>query len=137
MAGYTVVLNTERDVTITYAIPADATVTSATMSGGSNLGAGTPSLTQTDGVIQLSLPGPFTAGDTVVPPQVTLDLHATGAISSSILTEIYTGSAAFTYTPNVTAVGSTFDAPTTCSPASSPVLAHDRDRRRRRPRPAG
>jgi len=122
VAGYPVTLNTERDVTLGFTVPTGATLGSATISGGSNLGAGTPTLTQTASLIQLSLPGPFTAGDTVVPPQITLHLHATGAVSSSVLTAFDIGNAAYTYTRNVTAVGETFDAPTTCTP-SSPALA--------------
>jgi len=120
--GQTVTLNSERDITIGFAVPEGATVTSATLSGGSNLGAGTPTVSQTASLVQLTLPGPFSPGDNVNPPLLTLGLHATGAVSSTVLTAFDPGSAAYTYDPNVTVLGQTFDAPTACSPSTSPVL---------------
>ena len=71
------------------------------------------------------------------PPLITLELHATGAVSSTVLTAFNSGSAAYTYNPNVTTLGQTFDAPTTCSPLVLTGAQADRDRRGGRPRPAG
>jgi dehydratase len=68
-------------VVIKFPIPAGTTVSSVSLSGGSNYGSGTPTATISGGNIVLSVPGQLTAGTLVVLPTVTATMTATGAVS--------------------------------------------------------
>jgi dehydratase len=64
----------------------DATINSASISGGSNLGSGTPSIAVSGSTVVLSVPGPLTAGSTITLPKITLNL--TGKAAGTVKTFI-------------------------------------------------
>jgi dehydratase len=66
-------------VKVRFAVPAGATYVAASLSGGSNLGAGTPTVSQSGGIVTLSVPGQLAPGTTAVLPTVTVTLNASGA----------------------------------------------------------
>jgi dehydratase len=99
----------------------DATVDSATISGGSNLGTGTPSVAYTSTSVTLTVPGPLTSGDTVTFPTVNLGLTGTSAGTATT----YIGGTSYaspgaTVTAVVPGIG---DAAATCYPTpAGPII---------------
>jgi dehydratase len=81
-------LNTVR---VRFNVPTGATFVSASLSGGSNLGTGTPTVTQASGVVTLSVPGQLAPGTTAVLPTVTVTLNASGA-PGTVLNAQFSGS---------------------------------------------
>lgn len=71
---------------VRFTVPAGTTFVGASLSGGSNLGTGTPSAVLSGGKVLLTVPGTLAAGATAVLPRVTVTLQATGAVGSSIET---------------------------------------------------
>jgi dehydratase len=69
-------LNTVR---VRFAVPAGATFVSATLSGGANLGTGTPTVSHSGGIVTLAVPGQLAPGTTAILPTVTVTLNASGA----------------------------------------------------------
>jgi dehydratase len=69
-------LNTVR---VRFSVPTGATFVSATLSGGSNLGTGTPTVSHAGGIVTLAVPGQLAPGTTAVLPTVTVTLNASGA----------------------------------------------------------
>jgi dehydratase len=80
-------LNTVR---VRFGVPAGATFVSATLSGGSNLGTGTPTVSHAGGIVTLSVPGQLAPGSTAVLPAVTVTLNASGA-SGTVLDARFSG----------------------------------------------
>jgi PKD repeat protein len=78
------------NVYIRFGIPAGTSFVSATLSGGANLGSGTPTVAQSGGKIVLSVPGQLSPGISAVFPKITVTLQATGA-SGSTATLKYAG----------------------------------------------
>ncbi len=76
------------NVKIRFDIPANSSFVSATVAGGSNLGAGTPTVAQVGNQIVLTVPGQLAAGTTANLPTVTATLQATGAPGSTIETQM-------------------------------------------------
>jgi dehydratase len=75
------------------AVPANASLTSHTITGWSNVGAGTPTSSVSGGVITVTIPGPIASGTTASPnvailPTVTMNLTATGPAGSRISPKI-------------------------------------------------
>src|SRR5205823_2291501 len=75
---------------IKFPVPAGSSFVSATLSGGSNIGSGTPTVTQASGVVTLTVPGPLAAGTTATLPSATVTMKATGA-SGTVLNTILFG----------------------------------------------
>jgi len=75
-----------QNLSLLIAVPAGATLSGPpTLSGGSNLGAGTPSATVLPtGKVQLLIPGPLTPGSTVTFPTLTFPLLAFGPAGTSL-----------------------------------------------------
>jgi len=71
---------------IKFPVPANSTYVSATLSGGSNLGTGTPTVSQASGVITLSVPGNLAPGTSAVLPTISVTLKASGPVASTIKT---------------------------------------------------
>lgn len=67
------------NVRVRFDLPAGASFVGASLSGGSNLGAGTPSVSLVGSQIVLHVPGTLTPGTTAVLPTVTATLNATGS----------------------------------------------------------
>jgi len=109
---------------LTAPVPANATLNSQTLSGGSGLGSGTPTVSVSGGAIALTVPGPISGGSTFTLPTLNLNLTA-GAAGSTVQTQIAGSSYAspgLTFTANVTAVIINLDVPTACYPSPNPVL---------------
>ena len=69
-----------------FTIPAGSTFLGATLSGGGNLGAGTPTVTEDGGEIVLFVPGVLSPGVSAVFPKITAEFQATGSPGSTIET---------------------------------------------------
>ncbi|MCO5318000.1 MAG: hypothetical protein M9942_06125 [Microthrixaceae bacterium] len=114
-----------RDLKVRFDVPAGSTFVGATVSGGSNLGSGTPSVSSSGGQIVLTVPGQLAPGTTAVLPTVTATLQATGASGTQIQARM-SGSGysdpAITFTARV-AVLFGIDANTSCYAPVNPVLA--------------
>jgi hypothetical protein len=125
-SGYT--LNHARDFALRLPVPANATYVSSSLSGGSGLGSGTPTVGLEGSNVVLHVPGPIAGGATYQFPEVTVNLQATGPDFSTIQPRIGGTSFAnpgFELTVNATLpiFGAT-DLDTDCVPApGSPVLA--------------
>lgn len=106
-------------------VPAGATFVSASLSGGSGLGDAAPTISESNGVVTVKVPGPIAGGATFQMPVVHLTLIASGAVDSTI--ETHLGGSSYTdpgltFTATVQVVFFPIDVPTTCFPATSPVL---------------
>lgn len=112
------------DVAITYQV-SGGTVDSASVSGGSGLGSGTPTASVSGDQVTLNVPGPLTAGSTVTLPTVTTKVKAgsSGSVTFQMAGSSYSS-------PGVTAtvtVPNGSDPPITdgsgCYPSPDPVLS--------------
>jgi dehydratase len=109
---------------LTAPVPANATLTSETLSGGSGLGSGTPTVSVSGGIITLAVPGPINGGSTFTLPTLNLNLTA-GASGGTVQTQLAGSSYSspgLTFTANVTSSIFTVNAPTACYPSPNPVL---------------
>ena len=70
-----------------FTIPAGTNFLGATLSGGSNLGAGAPTVSENGGEIVLFVPGALAPGVTANFPRITAQLEATGAPGSTVDTQ--------------------------------------------------
>jgi len=70
-----------------YTVPAGTTFVNATVAGGSNIGAGTPTVSESGGEIVLLVPGSLAPGVTANFPTITATLQATGSVGSTIETQ--------------------------------------------------
>jgi len=121
--GYRV--NRLQNLVLSVPVPAGSTYQSATLTGGSNLGSGIPSVKQADNVVTVTVPGPLTGGSTFQLPALHLNLTATGAAGSVIETKLAGTSYAapgMTFTANVQAGPFPVNVPTSCYPNPSPTL---------------
>ncbi|XVV07528.1 cyclase [Actinosynnema sp. CA-248983] len=117
--GYTV--RRVQSLALKVPIPANSTYVSATLSGGSNVG--TTSLTVSGGIATLSASGPIAGGATFELPTVTVQLIA-GA-SGTIQTKLYGTSYSdpgLTFTAVVSSFIGTVNVPTRCYPDPNPVI---------------
>lgn len=115
-------INSITNVKMRIPVPANAQFISASLSGGVNIGSGTPSVSLQGSIIEVSMPGPLAAGATVTPPTVTALMKATGPVGSTIQTKISEAASPQGYTLTV---NSNYGAiPTECVPAApNPSLA--------------
>ncbi len=116
-------VNSISNLQLTVPVPANATLTGESLSGGS--GAGTEATVAVNGNnVVVTVPGPIAGGSTFTLPALTLDLTA-GASGGSVQTQIAGTSYSdpgLTFTANVTASIFTVDVPTACYAPSNPVL---------------
>lgn len=117
--------NTVRNVntfTLKVPVPSNATLTGVTLSGGSNLG-GTPTWSQSAGVVTVKFPGPIAGGATFELPTITARLTAgpSGAINSTLYGTSYSN-AGLTFTTVVATFLGNISVPTSCFPNPNPVL---------------
>lgn len=123
VSGYTV--KSIGSVKLTVPVPANATLTKETLSGGSGLGSGTPGVAVSGGNIVLTVPGPIGGGSTFTFPAITLTLTA-GASGKTVTTQLggsSYSSPGLTFTASVPILFFTASVPTACYPSSSPVLS--------------
>ncbi|MFN7149068.1 MAG: hypothetical protein ACK4V6_06270, partial [Microthrixaceae bacterium] len=112
---------------VSLAVPAGAAFVSASLSGGSNLGSGTPSVAQSGGKVTLTIPGPLAPGSTAVLPKLAITFQATGGpgtlIESKFAGTSYSNpSLVFTVAVTGTPIG-TITATSNCYAPGNPVLA--------------
>jgi dehydratase len=117
-----------RNVRVRFAVPAGTSYVGATLEGGSNLGSGTPTVTQSGGIVTLTVPGNLAPGTTAVLPTVIATFQATGATGTTILSRLHGNSydnfsiAFIARITNVPLFGS-LDATTQCYSPANPLLA--------------
>ena len=75
------------NVSYGFVIPAGTSFVSASVSGGSNIGTGTPTVAQSGGKVVLSVPGTLAPGSTANFPKITATFQANGPAGSTIETE--------------------------------------------------
>ena len=122
--GYAI--NNLRNLTLRMPVPAGSTYQSVTITGGSNLGTGIPSVAQANNVVTLTVPGPLSAGTTFQLPAVHLNLTASGAAGSTIDTRLAGTShtdPGMAFTANVQVGPFPIDVPTACFANPSPTLS--------------
>ena len=119
--GYTV--KEIEGIALELPVPSNATYDSASLSGGSDYGSGTPSVSESGGVITISIPGPISAGTTFTLPTLTLDLTSgsSGTISSTLSGTSYSDPG-LTFTAVLSVIGISVDASAVGYPSTSPTL---------------
>jgi dehydratase len=108
--------------TLKVPVPSNATLAGVTLSGGSNLG-GTPTWSQSAGVVTVKFPGPIAGGSTFELPTITARLTAgpSGTINSTLYGTSYSN-AGLTFTTVVSTFLGNISVPTSCFPNPNPVL---------------
>jgi dehydratase len=123
VGGYTV--NSISGIKLKVPVPANATLTKETLSGGSGLGSGTPGVAVSGSTIVLTVPGPISGGSTFTFPEITLTLTA-GASGKTVTTQLggsSYSSPGLTFTASVPVLFFTANVPTACYPSAGPVLS--------------
>jgi dehydratase len=118
-------VNNLRNLALIVPVPAGTTYEAATLTGGSNLGSGTPAVSQTGNVVTITVPGPIKAGVTIQLPALHLTLTASGAPDTTIETHVAGASydnPGLTFTANVTAGFLSVNVPTSCFANPSPTF---------------
>lgn len=114
------------DVVWKVTIPANASLTSHTISDWVNVGSGTPTSTVSGGSIVVTVPGPIPANTDATFPTVTMNLTATGGAGSRIEPKVAGssyGSPGLTLNSRVTGtILGTLNPSLACFPSPSPVL---------------
>jgi dehydratase len=121
-SGYTI--KQLQNIDLKLPVPANATYVSSSLSGGSNLGSGKPSVSQSGGIVNIVVPGPIAAGATFTLPTLNLGLKA-GASGSTINTTLYGTSYSnpgLTFTAVLNVAFFTVNANTAGFPATNPTL---------------
>ncbi|MEV6596280.1 cyclodehydratase [Actinoplanes sp. NPDC051346] len=121
--GFTV--NNLRTLVLRVAVSPGASVQSATLSGGVNIGSGTPTVAHTTDLVTATVPGPIGGGTTFQLPTLHLRLTATGAAGTAIVTTLAGTSYAdpsLTFTANVRLGPLSVNVPTSCYPTPSPIF---------------
>jgi dehydratase len=119
-AGFTV--KNVHTFTLKVPVPTNATLTGVDLTGGANLG-GTPTWSQSGGVVTVRFPGPIAGGSTFELPTVTA--HLTAGTSGVIESTMYGTShdnPGLTFTTVVSWFLGEITAPTSCFPNPNPVL---------------
>jgi dehydratase len=122
-AGYNV--NELKDLTLQIPVPANSTYQAATLTGGSNLGTGTPTVDEADNVVTVTVPGPLAGGSTVTLPVLHLTLVASGAAGTTIETHLAGTSyidPGMRFVANVQVSFFTVDVPTSCFANPAPTF---------------
>ncbi len=111
-----------RGFTLKVPVPTNATLTGVDLTGGTNLG-GTPTWSQSGGVVTVQFPGPVPGGSTFELPTITAHLTsgASGAIESTLYGTSY-DDPGLTFTTVVSTFIGDITAPTSCFPNPNPVL---------------
>lgn len=119
-AGFTV--KNVNTFTLKVPVPSNATLTGIDLTGGANLG-GTPTSSESGGVVTVQFPGPIAGGSTFELPTITAHLTAgaSGAVESTLYGTSYSD-AGLTFTTVVSTFLGDISAPTSCFPNPNPVL---------------
>lgn len=122
VSGYTV--RSISDLRLSLRIPAHATLTGESLSGGSGYGPGTPTLSVAGDLLVATVPGPIPGGTTVTLPALTLHLVAGGAGTSVTTRLAGTGydDSGLSFSTGVRVSVLTITVPTGCYASPNPVL---------------
>lgn len=121
-SGYTI--SNINSIKLDITDPTNSTYVSCSLSGGSGLGSGTPTCSNSGGDVVVSIPGPISGGATATLPTLTINVKAgsSGSINTQLTGTSYT-SPGLTFTAVISVLGIGINAPTTGYPTPSPVLA--------------
>ncbi|HEV3172834.1 MAG TPA: hypothetical protein VGZ32_20980 [Actinocrinis sp.] len=121
-SGYTV--KQIQNVDLKIPVPSNSTYVSSSLTGGSNLGSGKPSVSESSGVVTIAIPGPIAAGQTATLPTLTLTLKAgaSGQTVVSTLAGTSYSNPGLTFTAVVSVLFFTVNANTVGYPATTPAL---------------
>lgn len=122
VSGYTV--KSINNLKLSVPVPANATLAGETLTGGSGLGSGTPTVAVSGGNVVVTVPGPINGGSSFTLPTLTLNLTA-GEAGNTIETRVAGTSYAspgLSFTASVKVSIFTVSVPTSCYPSPSPVL---------------
>lgn len=121
-SGYTVTKIQTIDLKIP--VPSNSTYVSSSLAGGSNYGSGTPSVSQSAGVVDIAIPGPISAGTTFTLPTLTLNLTAgsSGSIVTSTLSGTSYSAPGLTFTAVLSVFIFSINASTVGYPTTTPAL---------------
>ena len=105
-------------------VPADSTYDSASLAGGSGYGSGTPSVSESGGVVTIDVPGPISAGTTFTLPTLTLNLTsgASGGTIATTLSGTSYSDPGLTFTAVISVIGISIDASSAGYPSTAPTL---------------
>jgi dehydratase len=121
-SGYTITQIQNIDLKIP--VPANSTYVSSSLAGGSNFGSGTPSVSESGGLVDIAIPGPISAGTTFTLPTLTLGL--TAGSSGSTVTTTLSGTSysdpGLTFTAVLHVLFFNVNASTVGYPATTPAL---------------
>ncbi|MEU7906541.1 cyclodehydratase [Actinoplanes sp. NPDC049118] len=121
--GYTV--RHIKNLKVSTPVPAGAAFRGVTLTGGSNLGTGVPTASESAGMVTVTVPGPLAGGSTVQLPRIHLAVTATAPAGSAIVSTLagtsYTDPG-LTFTANVRVLFTSIDVPTSCFTSPSPAL---------------
>ncbi len=117
----TVTLNNFRNFVLRIPVPANSSFVSASLSGGANLGPGTPTVVESGGTIVVTVPGPVPGGTAFTFPTVNVTVDAGATLGATIEPRIGGTSFAdpglsFTINADIPLLGNN-DLPTSCFPA--------------------
>ena len=120
--GYTV--KEIEGISLEIPVPADATYDSATLAGGSDYGSGTPTVSESSGVVTIAVPGPIAAGTTFTLPTLTLNLTsgASGGTITSTLSGTSYSDPGLTFTAVLSVIGISVDAGAAGYPSAASTL---------------
>jgi dehydratase len=121
-SGYTVTKIQTIDLKIP--VPSNSTYVSSSLAGGSNYGSGTPSVSQSAGIVDIAIPGPISAGTTFTLPTLTLNLTAgsSGSIVTSTLSGTSYSAPGLTFTAVLSVFIFSINASTVGYPTTTPAL---------------
>jgi dehydratase len=114
-----------QNIALQVPVPANSSYVSASLSGGSNLGSGKPTVSESNGVVTATVPGPIPGGATFTLPTLTLNLTAGGS-GSTIQTQLAGtsySSPGLTFVAVVSVLGFNVNANAVGYPSPNPVLA--------------
>src|SRR6266542_1035081 len=123
VSGYTV--NKLTNLALKFPVPEGSTFQSATLTGGSNIGRGTPTVSRSGNVVTMKIPGPVAGGSTFQLPVLHVTLVASGQPGTTIDTRVAGSSyddAGLTFTTNVKVAFFSVDVPTRCFANPSPTF---------------
>ncbi len=120
--GYTV--KDIQGIALDIAMPTNSTYVSCSLSGGSGLGSGTNTCSNSGGNVVVNIPGPIAGSATATLPTLTIDVTAgsSGSIDTKLAGTSYSDPG-LTFTAVISVIGISVNAPTTGYPTTSPVLA--------------
>ncbi|HEX3781358.1 MAG TPA: cyclase [Pseudonocardiaceae bacterium] len=120
--GYTI--ENINGIALDIAVPTNSTYVSCSLSGGSGLGSGTNTCSQSGSDVVVNIPGPISGGATATLPTLTINVTAgsSGSIDTQLAGTSYTDPG-LTFTAVISVIGIGVNAPTTGYPTPSPVLA--------------